>query len=81
MAEESNIGSEFLAVGAEYDKERGLTDDANDFFTCNAYGVRATHTSHSSQSNSLPQKWPRSDHDNPTTGLIPIDPDNQDILI
>ena len=45
MAEEFNIGSEFLAVAAEYDKERGLTDDANDFFTCNAYGVSAVHLS------------------------------------
>jgi hypothetical protein len=40
MAEdEANIGSQFLAVAAEYDKERGFTSDTNDFFTCNAYAV------------------------------------------
>jgi alcohol oxidase len=34
-----NVPTEFLAVAAEYDKERGLAKDANDFTTCNAYGV------------------------------------------
>ena len=34
-----NIATQFLAVAAEYDKERGLTKDSNDFSTCNAYSV------------------------------------------
>lgn len=38
--DEVNIATQFLAVAAEYDKERGHTDDPNDFSTCNAYGVR-----------------------------------------
>jgi alcohol oxidase len=37
--DEFNVASQFLAVAAEYDKERGLTEDTNDFHTCNAYGV------------------------------------------
>lgn len=37
--DEFNVGSQFLAVAAEYDKERAFTEDTNDFFTCNAYGV------------------------------------------
>jgi alcohol oxidase len=37
--DEFNVASQFLAVGAEYDKEHGFTDDTNDFLTCNAYGV------------------------------------------
>jgi alcohol oxidase len=37
-----NLASEFLAVAAEYDKERGLTKDVNDFFTCNVYGVSSS---------------------------------------
>jgi len=36
--DEFNVGSQFLAVAAEYDKERVFTEDTNDFFTCNAYG-------------------------------------------
>lgn len=38
--DEINIATQFLDVAAEYDKERGYTDDVNDFSTCNAYGVR-----------------------------------------
>ena len=34
-----NIGSQFLAVAGEYDKERGMSNDASDLLTCNAYGV------------------------------------------
>ncbi|KAF8071781.1 GMC oxidoreductase-domain-containing protein [Lyophyllum atratum] len=36
--EEINVGSQFLAVASQYDKERGFTEDANSFFTCNVYG-------------------------------------------
>ncbi|KAL7280632.1 hypothetical protein ACG7TL_005570 [Trametes sanguinea] len=32
------IGQEFLNVAAQYDKDRGLTDDVNDLFQCNKYG-------------------------------------------
>lgn len=34
------MGKQFVAAGAEYDKERGSITDVNDFATCNAYGVR-----------------------------------------
>lgn len=37
--DEINIATQFLDVAAEYDKERGYTDDVNDFSTCNVYGV------------------------------------------
>jgi hypothetical protein len=37
-----NVAADFLAVVAEYDKERGFTEDANDFSTCNAYGVSSS---------------------------------------
>ncbi|KAF8075818.1 GMC oxidoreductase-domain-containing protein [Lyophyllum atratum] len=36
--DEINVGSQFLAVASQYDKERGSTEDANSFFTCNVYG-------------------------------------------
>lgn len=35
----TEIGQEFLKVGAEYDKNRGATDDINGLFECNKYGV------------------------------------------
>ena len=35
----TNIGKEFLEVGARYDTRRGSTDDPNDMTTVNAYGV------------------------------------------
>ena len=35
----TNIGKEFLEVGARYDTCRGSTDDPNDMTTVNAYGV------------------------------------------
>jgi hypothetical protein len=38
--DEVNVATQFLCVAAEYDKERGHTDDVNDFKTCNVYGVR-----------------------------------------
>ena len=34
-----NIGSQFLAVAGEYDKERGISNDPTDLLTCNVYGV------------------------------------------
>jgi hypothetical protein len=40
--EEVNIGTQFIAVGAEYDKERGTIKDVNDFTMCNAYGVSSS---------------------------------------
>ncbi|KAF8237035.1 alcohol oxidase [Tricholoma matsutake] len=36
--DEVNIATQFLDVAAKYDKERGLTDDVNDFVTCDVYG-------------------------------------------
>lgn len=33
------VGKQFLDVAAEYDKERGSTEDVNDLFSCDAYGV------------------------------------------
>lgn len=35
---EINVGTQYLAVASQYDKERGFTEDVNSFFTCNAYG-------------------------------------------
>lgn len=35
----TNIGKEFLDVAAQYDKDRGMTDDANGLLECNVYGV------------------------------------------
>jgi alcohol oxidase len=40
--DEFNVASQFLAVAAEYDKERGLIEDTNDFHTCNGYGVSSS---------------------------------------
>ncbi|KAI0920510.1 hypothetical protein AcW1_002232 [Taiwanofungus camphoratus] len=34
----TNIGKEFLDVAAQYDKDRGMTDDANGLLECNVYG-------------------------------------------
>ncbi len=39
----SNIGQEFLEVGAQYDKTRGKLDDPNSLFDINGYGVRFLH--------------------------------------
>ena len=36
----SIIGRDFLSVAEKFDKERGLLDDTNAFFSCNGYGVR-----------------------------------------
>jgi hypothetical protein len=35
----TNVGKQFLDVAAKYDTERGQTDDVNNLFSCNAYGV------------------------------------------
>ena len=35
-----DIGSQFLAVAEAYDKERGQSDDINDFRNVNVYAVR-----------------------------------------
>ena len=35
----TEVGQEFLEVGAGYDKIRGATDDLNGLFECNKYGV------------------------------------------
>lgn len=37
----SEVGEEFLNVAAQYDKTRGLTDDVNNLYDCNKYGVSA----------------------------------------
>ena len=37
-----NIAENFLEVAAEFDKERGLSDDTNAFFQVEKYGVRIT---------------------------------------
>ncbi|KAK0449786.1 GMC oxidoreductase-domain-containing protein [Desarmillaria tabescens] len=34
----TDIGDQFLDISKNYDKERGSTDDVNDFSSCNAYG-------------------------------------------
>jgi len=34
-----NIAENFLEVAAEFDKERGLSDDTNAFFQAEKYGV------------------------------------------
>ena len=39
----SNIGRVFISTAEKFDKERGLTDDTNAFFSCNEYGVRQNH--------------------------------------
>ena len=36
----SNIGRGFITAAEKFDKERGLLDDPNAFFSCNGYGVR-----------------------------------------
>ncbi|KAG5649963.1 hypothetical protein H0H81_001310 [Sphagnurus paluster] len=38
MEGETNVADQYLAVASQYDKERGFTDDVNDFFNCNRYG-------------------------------------------
>ena len=35
----TNIGQDFLAVAAAFDKTRSLTDDPNIVYSSNAYGV------------------------------------------
>jgi len=35
----ANVAENFLEVAAAVDKERGLTDDTNDFFNTGKYGV------------------------------------------
>ena len=35
----TNVGKQFLEVGAQYDTLRSSTDDPNDMTTVNAYGV------------------------------------------
>ena len=39
----SNVGRGFLSAAEKFDKERGLLDDTNAFFSCNGYGVRQNH--------------------------------------
>ena len=36
----SNLGRGFVSAAAKFDKERGLLDDTNAFYSCNGYGVR-----------------------------------------
>jgi hypothetical protein len=36
----SNLGRGFVSAAANFDKERGLLDDTNAFYSCNGYGVR-----------------------------------------
>lgn len=36
----TEVAQEFLNVAAQYDKTRGQTDDVNDLYGCNKYGVR-----------------------------------------
>lgn len=36
----TNVGKEFLEVGAKYDPKRGSTDDPNNLFEVDKYGVR-----------------------------------------
>ena len=43
----SNIGRGFLSAAENFDKERGLLDDANAFFSCNGYGVRQNYSAKS----------------------------------
>ena len=33
-------GKDFLSAAEKFDKERGLLDDTNAFFSCDGYGVR-----------------------------------------
>ena len=35
----TNLGEDFLEVGAKYDSKRGSTDDPNGLFKVNVYGV------------------------------------------
>jgi alcohol oxidase len=73
MAEdEVNIASQFLAVAAEYDKERGFTSDANDFLTSNAYAASSYYFSSDLPSDILLQRWPRLDL-SPLQGFILTD--------
>lgn len=39
-----NVGLQFLDVARAYDKGRGFTDDVNNFFSCDAYGVGVTYS-------------------------------------
>lgn len=41
-----NVSDEFISVAERFDKDRGMTDELNGFFSCNKYGV-----SHSSPKN------------------------------
>ena len=47
-ASQVTIAEQFLAVSKVYDKERGQTDDLNDFHNINLYAVRrlASHLGH-----------------------------------
>lgn len=40
-----NVAENFLEVAAVVDKERTFTDDTNQFFECEKYGVRPTFSS------------------------------------
>ena len=39
----SNICKNFLSVAERFDKDRGVLDDANAFFSCDGYGVRKSY--------------------------------------
>ena len=39
----SNVSKSFLSVAKKFDKDRGSLDDANEFFSCNGYGVSQNH--------------------------------------
>jgi len=41
-----NVAAQFLAVAEAYDKERGQSDDINDFRNVNVYAVRRSLFSH-----------------------------------
>jgi alcohol oxidase len=62
--DEVNIGTQFLAVAGEYDKERGISNDsASDLLTCNTYGVSVLTLTDIEPTNlnvnAAPQRWPR----------------------
>lgn len=38
----TNVGKDFLEVGAKYDPKRGSVDDPNNLFECDKFGVRGS---------------------------------------
>lgn len=53
----TNIGKDFLEVGRQYDPNRGFTDDPNDLYHCDVYGVSYASTILAIQRTDILTRW------------------------